>query len=76
MLLICGEVKHQKCMEYLCKIWKDIQAKQLKINVTKISSFLKDSNNTYIGLNKKNSALISRQEKRKQKWRKTVKEET
>ena len=42
------------------------QAKQLKINVTKISSFLKDSNNTYIGLKKKNSALISRQEKRKQ----------
>ena len=45
---------------------KETQAKQLKINVTKISSFLKDSNNTYIGLKKKNSALISRQEKRKQ----------
>ena len=42
------------------------QVKQLKINVTNISSFLKDSNNTYIGLKKKNSALISRQEKRKQ----------
>ena len=45
---------------------KVTQVKQLKINVTKISSFLKDSNNTYIGLKKKNSALISIQEKRKQ----------
>ena len=41
------------------------QVKQLKINVTNISSFLKNSNNTYIGLKKKNSALISRQEKRR-----------
>ena len=41
------------------------QIKQLKINVTNISSFLKDSNNTYIGLKKKNSALISRQVKRR-----------
>ena len=41
------------------------QVKQLKINVTNISSFLKNSNDTYIGLKKKNSALISRQEKRR-----------
>ena len=52
------------------------QIKQLKINVTNISSFLKDSNNTYIGLKKKNSALISRQVKRRRQEMKEKKLES
>ena len=44
----------------------ETQAQQLKLNVTNISSFLKQSNKTYIGLKKQNSTLLSNQiQKRK-----------
>ena len=39
------------------------QVQQLKLNVTNISSFLKQSNKIYIGLKKKNSDLLSNQVK-------------
>ena len=39
------------------------QVQQLKLNVTNISSFLKQSNKTYFGLKKKNSDLLSNQVK-------------
>ena len=65
-------------MEYTVRYKNETQAKQLKINVTKINSFLKDSNKKYIGLKKSNNALISRQEKIKNSrinGGKTVREE-
>ena len=50
---------------------EESQVKQLKINVSNISSFLKDSNDTYIGLEEKNYTLISRQiQRRKQENKK------
>ena len=55
---------------------EESQVKQLKINVSNISSFLKDSNDTYIGLKKKNSTLISRQIQRRKQENKEKRLET
>ena len=55
---------------------EESQVKQLKINVSNISSFLKDSNDTYIGLKKKNSTLISRQIQRRKQQNKEKRLET
>jgi len=52
------------------------QVQQLKLNVTNISSFLKQSNKTYIGLKKKNSDLLSNQVKEQKLQEKEKKIET
>ena len=49
------------------------QVKQLKLNVTNISSFLKQSNKTYFGLKKKNSDLLSNQVKEQKLQKKFTK---
>lgn len=52
------------------------QVQQLKLNVTNISSFLKQSNKTYFGLKKKNSDLLSNQVKEQKLQKKEKKIET